>query len=350
MQTTDVQVDRKKSNSLSSMKSSGIKSASKCSWQENHANKALSGIEFRRGKSNELVNFITIKHDEILDPASSFRIAIIVDDEDNTFKLPPKQTFEEMIQAKRRQQMLLYGAGNFATNTSALSERAARRVAAMARRQSSLNVAINRQNSRNLDSNTCPNIRSRKSSKSSRSKSSKRPSSARAPTVQKSSPTTKTVNLKTTPKLIDPNVPSTSEASRSLAAAPVILNASDDSLTSETNSSKLITSMKELARQNPTLGPTDKKQIRTLLRSAAPGASIVLANGTVIKKSRRGGARAGAGRKRNRPSSNGHLGVSGSSHDGERDTGDESRETTLQLDNDSTNHSFASVSTQPLIT
>jgi hypothetical protein len=67
----------------------------------------------------------------------------------------------------------------------------------------------------------------------------------------------------------------------------------------------MISSMKELARQNPSLGSMDKKEIKRLLKSAPPGAALVLSNGTVIKKSRRGGARAGAGRKRSRPLPNG---------------------------------------------
>lgn len=327
---------------------SEISEASECDWRENHANKSLSGIEFRKVKTNELVNFITIKHDEILERMSSFRVAIIVSEDDNTFTLPQKQTFEEMIQAKRRQQMLLYGAGGFTANTSALSERAARRVAAMARRQSSLNVAINRQSARNLNSTTSPAIRSRKSSKSSRNRSSKKSSSSKTSSKLKSVPS-KTAAPKPMLKPTDPNVPSTSGTSKSSNVTPVVLNASDDSLASDASNTKMITSMKELARQNPMLGATDKKQIRSMLRSAAPGASIVLSNGTVIKKSRRGGARAGAGRKRNRPASTGQPGASNSSHECERDTGDDSRGTNHQ-DNDSTNHSFASVSTQPMTT
>lgn len=347
MQATDVQANQKRGNKSAAMKSPSHKDAKKCSWQENHANKSLSGIEFRKAKTNELVNFITIKHDEILEQSSSFRIAIIVNDEDNTFMLPPKQTFEEMIQAKRRQQMLLYGAGGCTPNPSALSERAARRVAAMARRQSSLNSAISRQSTRNLNNTVGPTVRPRKSSKSSRNRSSKRSSSSKSSPTKSGS--AKSSGSKTTPGLDELDRPSTSGTSRAPEVAPIVMNTSDDSIKSESSNNKTITSMKELARQIPALGATDKKQIKSLLRSAAPGASIVLSNGTVIKKSRRGGARKGAGRKRNRPSSNNQQDVNNSSHDGERDTGDDSRETT-QLDNDSTNHSFTSVSTQPLVT
>lgn len=42
----------------------------------------------------------------------------------------------------------------------------------------------------------------------------------------------------------------------------------------------------------------DEKEIRQLIKAAEPGTLIRLPDGTVIKKSRRGGARAGAGRKR----------------------------------------------------
>lgn len=47
--------------------------------------------------------------------------------------------------------------------------------------------------------------------------------------------------------------------------------------------------------------PIDPKEVKLLLKSAPPGACVILADGTVVKKSRRGGARAGAGRKRSRP-------------------------------------------------
>lgn len=268
----------------------------KCTWLENYENDKLSGIEFRKGKTNKIVNFIAIQHDEILDN-NSFRIAVKVD-EDDTFTLPPKQTFEEMIQAKRRQQMLLYGPGNSASNSAVLSDRAARRVAAAARRQSALTAAINRQHNNATSSSEIPRRRPKPSVR------------ARRKIVKKKPKPKSPANQNPTPNINPPpaSTPALAANFKSIVNESFSNSADTSNLVPAAPNGKVVTSVKELYKQNPRLSEmVEAKKIKLLLKDAPPGAHIVMPDGTVLKKSRRGGARAGAGRKRSRPLPNGQI-------------------------------------------
>ena len=274
------------------------RSKNSISWQENYANEMLSGIEFRNEKSNEVVRFITIRHNEILDSKTAFRIAIKVDEE-GTFTLPPKQTFEEMIQAKRRQQMLLYGPGN----STILSDRAARRVAAAARRQSALTAAINRQQSSEQPRSAAPPPPVPRSSRPSKSK---RKSGSKKPKVTKeSNPTIKPIESFDTsdspPKQLAKKVDIQIEPVQVLE--PTIETSNEPA---PSTSGKVVTSIKQLVKHNPNLNSLGiNMSMKALLKSVPAGSCVLLPDGTVLKKSRRGGARAGAGRKRSRPLPNG---------------------------------------------
>lgn len=282
----------------------------KCSWKDNYENESLSGIEFRKGKTNEIVNFIAIKHDEILDD-NTFRIAVKVADDD-TFTLPPKQTFEEMIQSKRRQQMMLYGSGNATSTSTSLSDRAARRVAAAARRQQAFTAAISRQRAQepqlvagpssgivSARRRPTPRLSARSRKGALKRRSPKRPVPA-SPVRQ--------VPIRPTagPSNVTHPTPPTNTTPASVSYEPL----SDEALSSFLDTSgappppnkKVVTSVKELFKHNPNLSvAVQPKRIKMLLKDAPPGATIEMPDGTVLKKSRRGGARAGAGRKRSRP-------------------------------------------------
>lgn len=287
------------SNSTSKGSSNKSLDPKKCTWEQNYHNQNLSGIEFRRSKGNDLVKFIAIKH---ADKSEPYRIIIQVNEADETFTLPPKQTFEEMIQAKRRQQMLLYGPGTSSTSSSAvLSDRAARRVAAAARRQSNLGAAASRQHgTETAESARRSRLRVRPSKKKGKKKPSK-PAANNSSTTAPEATTSKAIivnnNNDSTFKVPKTNAQPT-KAKSSLAQKAEVKPPSEPI---PSTSGKVLTSMKELVKHNPLLSSIDTKEVKMLLKSAPPGASIVLPNGTVIRKSRRGGARAGAGRKRSRP-------------------------------------------------
>lgn len=242
------------------------KEPERANWESNYSNKKLSGIEVK-DKDGILVNFVTIKHDEILDNNTPHRITINLDENEKP-RLPPRQTFDEIIQAKRRQQMLLYGSGS--SNSGALlSDRTARRVAAAARQTASA-ASLSRRSMTGISRRTSSNRnRSRSRKKPRRIIKSSLDPAERIPTV-----TPKKV-VAEPPENVDEPTPGTS--------------------------AQVITSMKDLNKQNAMFKSVDPKEVKLLLKSALPGSSIVLPNGTVIKKSRRGGARAGAGRKRSRP-------------------------------------------------
>lgn len=307
------------------------KEPDKCNWLNNYNNKALSGIEIRE-KSGKLVNFITIKHDEVLEKKASHRIAIKIS-EDGKPILPPAQTFEEIIQAKRRHQMLLYGSGN-SSSATIISDRTARRVAA---RPPVSATNLSRRSHRPARISRRP---SASRSRSSRSRSRRKITKPEPTTIQEedgddvgegdgeeadgeevepqnnnnnsNNGQFESVNVAHQPKATEPvrePTPAPTPASEptttappttsvyATAAGPIML--SNDPIPS--TSGPVVTSMRELYKHNPLFSSVDPKEVKLLLKTAAPGASIILPNGTVIKKSRRGGARAGAGRKRSRP-------------------------------------------------
>lgn len=247
-------------------------------WEDSYNNKALSGIEFK-DHNGKLVNFIVVKHDEILEKNRPHRITIRLNENAEPI-LPPPRTFEEIIQAKRRQQMILYGSGS--SSSAALSERV-RRVAAAARQR--VSAAAANVSRRSIASNRrCVNpIRSTNRNRSrtkSRSRKKARPALVSSPDGIPSTSKTTTAPIN----------PETHEPEQNDPAEP-----------SPGTSSQVFTSLKDLNKFNPLFKSVDTKEVKLLLKSAPPGASIVLPNGTVIKKSRRGGARVGAGRKRSRP-------------------------------------------------
>lgn len=255
----------------------------KSSWEENYQNKSLSGIEIR-DKDGKLVSFIAIRYDEILDKNTIHRITIKIDENAKPI-LPPAQTFEEIIQAKRRQQMLLYGSGSSTTTT--LSDRTARRVAAAARQSSA---------SRPLPPSRRVAVTLPKPSRSSKSKKKKSSGSKKAkPAVSalKTEPLKLNAESQASKQAAPRSKSNTSPAANPAANAPVTLPPS-------TSASSVVTSMKDFKKHMPSL-PIDPKEVKLLLKSAPPGACVVLADGTIVKKSRRGGARVGAGRKRSRP-------------------------------------------------
>lgn len=389
---------------------------SNSNWEALFNNSSISGIEFRNSETSEPVRFIAIKHPEILESQQVFRIAVKVGN-NGTFEMPKRQTFEEMIQAKRRFQQLLYGS-NTSANSSILSERAARRVAAAARRQ---NLPSNRRRTTtvppvipvvteptsqqgaseelgpetsNPTENGAPRAAppprsrvrgSRRASSSRRSGSSRRrpasgsrrpapkrvrPSRRKTPQVGDSTATpskprrpsarpkaaaavaaataaltlagtdleagatpaigtnvpttsTPTASPLSQPAQIAGSPPKTPSINRSLdldlpstsggltpstqsnppstidpSETPICVKSADGALPASVG--KVVTSLKEL-KNNPMLGEAEAKHIKMHLKSLPPGSAIVLSNGTVIKKSRRGGARVGAGRKRSRP-------------------------------------------------
>lgn len=258
------------------------KDPGKSTWEDSYNNKSLSGIEFK-DKNGKLVNFIVIKHDEIL-KNRTHRITIRLDENAKPI-LPPPRTFEEIIQAKRRQQAILYGSGS--SSNATLSERTARRVAAAARQAVSAAAAnLTRRSGTTTASShrrpANPNRNSNKSRSKSKSKSRKKP----RPTPQPSSPE---------------RVPSTSKATTTLKTEKSEPEQNYSVQPPSGPSNQVFTSLKDLNKYNPLFNSVDTKEVKILLKSAPPGASIILPNGTVIKKSRRGGARAGAGRKRSRP-------------------------------------------------
>lgn len=400
---------------------SGPRESDRCAWRNNYDNKSLSGIEVL-ANDGQIVNFITIHHKEVLKDKEAHRTIIRLDENSKPI-LPAKKTFEELIQAKRRQQAILFGHSTPATNTtnhSVLSNRAARRaVAAATNAVSSKNRQRSTAPSTGTSLSTAPSTttslippeevdhlavarasrpkrrRWPKLSRTRRSASTKKRIRDRAlkaardesideanddsnensandnhgsatqdatcasspdehsspvpgtsginqkPTKQQSAAI---IKKKTSPELendLDDSTASTNdEVPESDIASPRkdrgnIDNASPSERPNTTSGSrspsksmspkrnrprpskskskkkkkspsvsegkKVVTSIKALCKQNSSLADVDPKEVKMLLKSAEPGTSIVLPNGTVIKKSRRGGARAGAGRKRTKP-------------------------------------------------
>lgn len=289
------------------------KEPDKSNWEMNYNNKSISGIEVR-DKNGKLINFITIKHDEVLENKTPHRITIKLNENSEPL-LPPPQTFEEIIQAKRRQQQLLYNHASSSASNATLSNRTARRVATAARQTVSAAVALGRRGISGTNSRTLP--RSNLRGSSNRGRSNRRSKKKVKPTLSSIETPLQTHNTITQqqqqqqqqfPVNIQPKVPPiTISTNHSKNRTPEVIHHRSNSFepTPSTSTASvgvgLVTSMKDLNKNNPLLHSVDPKEVKLLLKSAPPGASVVLPNGTVIKKSRRGGARAGAGRKRSRP-------------------------------------------------
>lgn len=279
------------------------KEPDRSNWEMNCNNKSISGIEVR-DKNGKLVSFITIKHDEVLENKAPHRITIKLNDNSEPL-LPPPQTFEEIIQAKRRQQQLLYNHASSSASTATLSNRTARRVATAARQTVSAAVALGRRGISGSNSRTLPRSNIRSSSNRGRSnKRSKKKVKSTLGVIETSLQTNSTTAPQQQfPANTQPKVPPiTISTNHSKNRAPEIIHHQNSfEPTPSTSTASVVTSMKDLNKNNPLLQSVDPKEVKLLLKSAPPGASVVLPNGTVIKKSRRGGARAGAGRKRSRP-------------------------------------------------
>lgn len=279
------------------------KEPDKYAWETNYHNKSISGIEVK-DKNGRVVHFIAIYHNETLHDIKQHRVTIRLD-ENGQPMLPPPQTFEEIIQAKRRQQMLLYGSGatstNTTTNQTTNGTNAARRAAAATKRAKA-----------NLNRRSVPTIPAPQPAPSSTRRSVPGGDSKRSHSKKKASKATPRQRPQPASKvqLSENTLADSFQCEESLANTS--FDAHTNSTVSDTisvveqpipssSAKPVVTSMKDLNKNNPLLSSMDPKEVKQMVRSAPPGTSIVLPNGTVIRKSRRGGARAGAGRKRSRP-------------------------------------------------
>lgn len=234
-------------------------------WESNYHNKSINGIEVT-DKNGKVVHFIAIHHNEALHDIKSHRVTIKLDENDHPM-LPAPRTFEEIIQAKRRQQMLLYGSGATSSSTThsrSLKDISGHRTAAAA------------------------------ASSTAHSRSTKETSGHKSGASGSSTAHSRTIkDIPTAHK--SGGVTSSAAQSRAPKAQPDTPGHKSGPISPTANQSA---TLKDSPGSSSSLDP---KEVKKILKSAPPGASIVLPNGTVIKKSRRGGARAGAGRKRSRP-------------------------------------------------
>lgn len=436
----------------------------KCAWRSNYEDKTLSGIEVH-ASDGQIVNFITIRHKEVLKDREAHRTIVRLDDNSKPI-LPAKKTFEELIQAKRRQQAILYGHStttttttNTSTNDAILTSRAARRVVAAATnrtasrsrpRPAAIANPTGAEAQPELGGPLIPSeevdqplvaraIRPKrrrwpKLSRTRRSASSKKRNRDRAlkaaregaidekdddddenddqdenedkdendvmiqdesqdePTKEQSSPVAGTSGLnqrptkqqspatvkeKLTPELeidLDESKASTKEEltksdtespskdetiimcdeasehstldqatyprSKSPSKSknpkrkrpkPVGSRSKKKKVSNAPEGKKMVTSIKALCKQSPSFNDVDPKEVKMLLKSAEPGTSIVLPNGTVIKKSRRGGARVGAGRKRTKPNSDSPTDSTGTARSPSHSYDDKNQQDLIQI-------------------
>lgn len=289
------------------------KESEKNLWEANYRDQTVSGIEIR-DKNDRLVHFIAIKHKEVLKDDPPHRITIKLNENSEPI-LPAPQTFEEKIQAKRRQQMISYGPSS--SSNQMLSIRSSRSIAASRRALAA--SSLTRRPVANL-SRARPTSRRTKSSRSSRSSSSRR-------SRKKAKPAVRNAPDEGTSQTFDDSIPEADEQQqqqqtktpepvpnipKKIARSPTqnSQNSQNSSSSIESNAGPsarvMVASLKDLKKSGSLITESlDPKEVKLMLKSAPPGSSIVLPNGCVIKKSRRGGARVGAGRKRSRPMSNG---------------------------------------------
>lgn len=247
-------------------------------WQVNYDNPSLSGIELRDAENN-LISFITIKYD-FDTGCGAHRIVVPVNKKLEPI-FPKERTFEERIQDKRRLQSK--SVVGLSTTSSARRSQAYRRRKA---------------NERLLKSNAIP-------TQEVQSELNDIPAEVVAPA--------KCVDEPEEPIEIE-EVNTTAIASDSSTVMDCVDGPQAEILP---QSSKLIERVDELEAgpsrvDNPSVKDFERSRrsdpkklpntasLKYLLKQVSPGSKITLADGTVIKKSRRGGARAGAGRKRTR--------------------------------------------------
>lgn len=198
---------------------------SKSNWEANYNNKNISGIEFKDASGN-IVHFVVIENksnpqqinnEQQLCKDKAFRSVVQIS-EDGRPILPEKQTFDQLIQEKRRLQAILYNnsTSSAATTASTLTHRRAVNAVRRIARQTALKKS-----------------------------------------------------LKTTKK---------STSASSSKSGSISLKTSD--------------------QKKKFYNKVDPKIAKALIRSAPAGSTVTLPDGTLIKKSRRGGARPGAGRRR----------------------------------------------------
>lgn len=315
---------------------------SKTNWETNYNNSNLSGIEFK-DSSGKVVHFITIEnnYETNLDYSTISRRTEQRRNVDNNNKrkpfrtsfeldsngmpiLPAKKTFEELIQEKRRQQAILYASatsssGNATSNDNhdpnVMSANNLRRSTTLTHRR-----AINAV--RRLAKASSRRARATVNNKQAAGSTRKRAStSRRRTTATRSRPRTGTASSRPNARNmasgqmlpIRQPIPHTS-----IPPAPVLVAQSSASQCSHNQSqmqaaptlspatpsqqAKTV-SMKALNSSTlplPIFG-VDPRVVQALLKQAPAGATITLPNGHLVKKSKRGGARAGAGRKRSRP-------------------------------------------------
>lgn len=284
-------------------------------WERNYSDKSLSGIEFR-DKNDRIVHFIAIKHKEVLNNEPPHRITIKMN-ENNEPIMPVPQTFEEKMEAKRRAQMLPNPVTKVATsNTTSSSsntqgtsttERAARRIVDMRRRRHPISLAPQCKvlPSYMYPPHMRPNLRATtKRTKLQKGKRGKK----KVKVSQRNAPVR---NIMLEPTTTSPEFSHTLQAGTSTATATASTSTTKTKKISRTSSynseptpstsSLSPVSLKELKKSGLHNESLDIKEVKLMLKSAPPGGHVVLPNGIVIKKSRRGGARIGAGRKRSRP-------------------------------------------------
>lgn len=282
-------------------------------WESNYSNKLLSGIEIRNNKG-KLVNFIIIKHDEILDNKQSHRISINLNENSEPL-LPEPQTFEQMIQAKRRQQNILFAQSkdshhhriqhhsstktNRPTTSSVLTSANNRTIRRTATRRSVTN-AISRarktlKNKRIASSVVSGQVlvgKKRKIPKSTLNTFANQKPSTSSGTIATLSTTNPSTSAGSMNKIKKGKI---EKKSKELKASSKNGSLSATSTAGQSTSSGIVSS-KKIAETE-----MDPKELKLILKATPPGATVVLPSGLVIRKSRRGGARAGAGRKRSRP-------------------------------------------------
>lgn len=274
-------------------------------WRVKHNDKALSGIEVLDAKG-KLINFIVINHDEILDCAEvkPHRVTIELDENSKPL-LPRPQKFDVRIQKqqskskKKKKNKSKKIKSN--RNPSSVNNADARPSHSHAHIQQS-----------GLQSNLPTQLRSKSKSKSSKSKKSKKSNKTKSqpslPPLEQQQQQLQQSQLKQ--ERLSP-LPQPELQSR-LELVHVPLPPLPDTIPSTSgaqstiippNSKKpIVTSIRDLTKQEAIREVVDPKELKLLLKSTPPGGQITLPNGTIFRKSRRGGARAGAGRKRSKPS------------------------------------------------
>lgn len=329
---------------------------SKNNWEANYNNKSLSGIEFK-DISGKTVHFVVInnvsraKQDKEASKLKVFRTVVELNEEGGPI-LPEKQTFDELIQEKRRQQAILYNSSTSGNACSAqvLTHRrainAVRRIAKQTAAKSAVKKSLKSGKAPVASASSAAAVAAASgapvvgaSSGASPATPFKR-SSVKSKQVLQRSANGKFVSSKSKSSSLDaphplaasqhasggPPTPSSSHTLQAndgfltptpaasfsaasqqiMTSAGIIVTAPGSSpvkanISPEKLAEAKTISLKALDKKKELGNGVDPKIAKALLRSAPAGATVALPDGTLVKKSRRGGARAGAGRKRSRP-------------------------------------------------